>query len=561
MANIIDSFFIALGFKVDPSGAAEMKKQTDAAKSNLLSLGNAVKAFATGFVVKSIADINSTFEQNRIAIGGFLSALGLSGDFQKGLEDADATIQSITSAAAKLPGEAEEYITVFKAGLPFLAKALPGASIGALTDFTNQFTAIGKTLGVDAEQIGRDLSLMLSPQGRAGAHVKTFQQIVPFLRQVQGQANLTAETFNSMDPGKRVELMRAAFVKLQPMLDESASSFDAMWGAAKSMVKTVVRLATGDLFKGAKAGLDAIRAFFVDDAGKLTANGQGLVNMLKQAGYIVVRMIRMVAGLTAGLIKFVSSSVLAKAGLGALAIAIFGVQKALMFGLIGAIALIAEDLYTFYTGGQSVTGLLVEKFAPALTLIQGALALLGTTFVVVQGKSIAAAVATAAAWAIANLPILIIIASLGVLLYSLNQIIAKWEEFKATVGFWKDLSVGKLKDLVGIGAPEGALSNAGAARLKFGRTLEEIAQNKAFKAMGPNMSPADAAANEARYEGPRLQGTPDAKGLTWERPSFDTKNVNVQQVVNNHITSDRPVEAGREVERGIVRANQKAHAY
>ena len=102
-----------------------MKSQVASAKQGLLSLGNAIKAFATTYVVKSAIDISNTFEQNTIAISGFLEALSLS-KAGEGMADAEATLKSIEASAAKLPGEAAEYIEVFRAGLPVLKGAMPG---------------------------------------------------------------------------------------------------------------------------------------------------------------------------------------------------------------------------------------------------------------------------------------------------------------------------------------------------------------------------------------------------------------------------------------------------
>jgi hypothetical protein len=84
MANVIDSFLIALGFKVDPAGAKQFKQNVDEIKDQAIGLGTAVKAFVAGFAVKEIAAIGSTFEQNQIQIAGFLSALGQSSDFNAG---------------------------------------------------------------------------------------------------------------------------------------------------------------------------------------------------------------------------------------------------------------------------------------------------------------------------------------------------------------------------------------------------------------------------------------------------------------------------------------------
>ena len=164
--GVIDQLWVALGIKPDPAGLNLVRRQVDDAKESLISAGGAVKAVLAGFAVKQIADIGSTFEQNRIQIAGFLSALGQSSDFNNGLQDAQGVIQQITKDAAILPGEAQEYIEVFKAGLPFVQGAMPGGSLNDITKFTNQLTAIGKTFGLDAGLIAREFDLHAQPPAR-----------------------------------------------------------------------------------------------------------------------------------------------------------------------------------------------------------------------------------------------------------------------------------------------------------------------------------------------------------------------------------------------------------
>ncbi len=558
--TVIDQFMIAIGFAVDSSGTAQMKKQVDSAKQGLLSLGNAVRAFATGYIVKSVADISNTFEQNTIAISGFLEALDLS-KAGSGMQDAADTLKSIETAAAKLPGEASEYIEVFRAGLPVLKGAMPGGGIQAMTDFTNRFTAIGKTLQVDASQIGRDLSLMLGPKGRAGGNVLTFQRMLPFIRQLKGHATETAESFNLMTQPKRLALLQEALANpaLSSMLERSAGSFDAMLGAAKSMVKTLVRLSTAGLFKGAKEGLDAIRAIFIDDGGKLTSTGQSFVNILQKVGHGITRMIRLGAIAVKTFLRFVDSSLEVKLGLVGIAGAVIGLQKLLRFGLLGAILLIIEDLHTFHEGGKSVVGMLAQQWPEAINVVKGLLALLGAAFVAVQGKAIASAVATGAAWAAANFPFIVMIASVGALIYAFTTLIKKWDEVKATAKGWVNIAGGKLLDSLGAPAPEGYTSNESRARLGMGRAIEDIEFNKRGRLAPGALGPA--------YKTPSLSSTPtygpsqaDDQGRIWE-------NVKPGVTINNNVKADikvdgpDPVRNATEVERRLQRSFRKGFAY
>jgi len=585
-ATVIDSFLIALGFRVDPSGAAQMKKQTEGAKANLLSLGNAVKAFAASYVVKSVVQVSDVFEQNTIAISGFLEALDISkaGD---GMKDAADTIRSIEIAAAKLPGEAEEYVEVFRAGLPMIQAAMPGGSLTAITDFTNRFAAIGKTLRVDAPQIGRDLSLMLGVQGRAGSHVLTFQRMLPFIRQIKGQAALTAESFNAMTQPQRLALLQEALANpaLSSMLDRSANSFDAMFGAAKSMVKTLVRLSTAGLFKGAKDGLDAIRSVFMDDSGKLTSTGQAFVDIMQKVGYGVARMVRLGASAVKMLLKFVDSSIEVKLGLVGIAGALIGVQKLLKFGLIGAILLVVEDLKTFYEGGRSITGLLMEQWPTAIYFVQGLLAALGGAFIVLQGKAVGAALKAGYAWAAANAPLILMLAGIGALIISITTLISKWEEFKATAKFWKNMGTARFKDAME-GIFGGDQLNVMHAKNQYGKELEDIAFRKSGRltpgAEGPAFKAGSGMSTDPTYYGPG--GAEVKPGATAEEifnakwanayaagniqkvgsaagPVTNNTTINVNGARDPRAVADEVNKIQQRQSRNTVRANQKAHAY
>ena len=151
-------------------------------------------------------------------------------------------IQQIAKDAALLPGEADEYIEVFKAGLPFVQKAMPGGSLSDITKFTNQLTAIGKTFGLDSGLIAREFDHMLSAgKGQASLRLPLFRQLLSFMPALRSGARVTAESFNAMTAPQRLQLLQSTFVKLQPMLDASANSFDAMWGAAVSGLKRLTR--------------------------------------------------------------------------------------------------------------------------------------------------------------------------------------------------------------------------------------------------------------------------------------------------------------------------------
>ncbi len=439
--SVIDSLLISLGFVADTAGLDAFKAKADEATSSLLRIGTVLTAAFTGLAVKAIADIGSTFEQNQIQIAGFLSGLGLTSDFNQGLKEADKTLVSITNAAAKLPGEAEEYVEVFKGALPFLKKAIPGGSIDAMTDFTNQMTAIGKATGgpsMSASQIARESKEMLADVGRAHQRNVLFANLLPFMQQVEGQAKLTDKSFNAMTAPKRVELMLAAFKNMKPMLDASADSFDAMAGAVKSSAKQMVRLSTVGIFKGMKDALGKLNAMFFNADGSITDLGKHITEVGQRVSRWVVQAvsasIALVAAFTRSSAAMTALKVVAAAlgvalvglafertarGVGMLLYSLTNLKRLMTGGLFLAIGLIAEDLYVFETGGESVTGMLVEKLGPAAKYIsEVALAALASALIYVNRQ----AVATAFSLARPLLPLL----AIGAAVFAVTKL---WQHF------------------------------------------------------------------------------------------------------------------------------------
>lgn len=372
--SIIDSFLIALGVRVDPSGFRQVKQKVEEAKDSLLSIGTALKTFAAGFAIKEIADIGSTFEKNTTAIAAMLATLGKSADFNAGLADAEKTMNRITADAAALPGEAEDYIEVFRAGLPALVDAMPGASADEIAAFTNRLTALGTSiLQVDAPQLGRDIQLMLGTIGRAGGQVRTFAQLLGYMKKLPGQANLTAEAFNRMSQPERLRLIQDTFGNpaMTAALEHSANSFDAMWGAAVSGLRKFTREASKPIFAGMKKGLDELRKLFIKDDGEFTDLGKNVVDGISTVSGWIIQITEAIGGLITMILKSPVALKAMKVALFALAVSAAPIVAPFLL-----ILLALEDLYTYLTGGKSVIGILEKKFPAAFRMAKAAIVFL-----------------------------------------------------------------------------------------------------------------------------------------------------------------------------------------
>jgi len=261
-------------------GAAQQAGQHLSGLNSLVGIAKAAFAgWLTGEAIHKVTELGDKFEQNQIKIGGMLAALGQAGDINEGLKMADQTIQAINVAAAKLPGEAEEYVDVFRGVFPQVQRSI-GGSLEQMYGFTNKLTAIGKAFGLDSGIIARETAMMLQVgHGRAGSHIVLWQSLLPYIQKAAGNMTLTAEEFNKMSEQARGKLIENAFKGLQPMLDKSAESFDAMKGAAVSSIKMIARLGTQPLFEGIKSGLGEFNALLMDDKGALTTFGKHIADV------------------------------------------------------------------------------------------------------------------------------------------------------------------------------------------------------------------------------------------------------------------------------------------
>ena len=237
----------------------------------------ALSALGTGLTLHGIVSLGQKAEDTRIMLAGFFSALGMTSDFNTGLVAAQVTMDKITTAAAKLPGEASQYIDMFRSGLPVVQQAV-GGSLDQMIGFTNKYAAITSTLQIDSGQAARDLNYMLrSGTGAVAAHVQTFQRLLPFMHSVSGHASETAESFNQMNQQARSQLLQQTFAQLQPMLDASANTWTSMSGTTVSIVKMMAKMSTAPLFDAMKSGLGWVNNSLTDADGHFTRLGSTIV--------------------------------------------------------------------------------------------------------------------------------------------------------------------------------------------------------------------------------------------------------------------------------------------
>lgn len=224
-----------------------------------LAVGAAQRAYA--FLSNTVVGLHQSQEDMVNTMAGTFTALGFASDIAGGVNIAETALNRINEAAARLPGETSEYITVFQAGISGLAAGFNN-NLDQMLSFSNNFAAIGRSLGIDAEQIGRDMSLMIREgHAGAGADVATFQRLLPFInnyRRSMGQAAVTAETFNRMQQPERMQLLEGTFRTLEPMVRRAGETYSAMQGEFQAHITGIQSAITAPLFDGVKDSLRAM---------------------------------------------------------------------------------------------------------------------------------------------------------------------------------------------------------------------------------------------------------------------------------------------------------------
>jgi hypothetical protein len=231
-------------------------------------LGPILAGVGIGTLISQVVELNSELENTVMKLGGVFTALGVTEDFATGTRAATRELDKLVLAAARLPGEVGDYVEVYQAGLAPMVGAF-GGSLDQMMDFSTRFTAFGKIMGVDARQIGRDMQLILSPgRGRAGAAVRTWKQLLPFIEKAQGRS-LTTDQVNVMSQVDRAKLVMSGLDLTKPMIDASANTWDAIWGTFKSNARLAFRDMTSSLFSRIKDGFKQINSLMYDSAGKM----------------------------------------------------------------------------------------------------------------------------------------------------------------------------------------------------------------------------------------------------------------------------------------------------
>lgn len=228
------------------NAAASRVEQLTGVTGKLVSvLGTVGAALGGAALIKEVIQIGQKFEDTSIRIAGTLKAFDLAPSIGVAQLQAERAMTVIQDMAAALPGETDEYISVFATALPkVIASGL--RNVTDIAKFTSSWMALASSNMVDAQQAGMDLFRMLA--GQAGADVRMFT----VLSEKIGQ---TAAEFNEMTKADPVAGRLAIQKALAAYADQqalAAETLSAKLGETQSRMKEIARLGGTMLFVQAK---------------------------------------------------------------------------------------------------------------------------------------------------------------------------------------------------------------------------------------------------------------------------------------------------------------------
>jgi hypothetical protein len=229
-----------------------------------------------GVLAHGLIGVGAQAESTGIAIAGMLQAGGATSSFTSAMQLSQSLMAKIRSDAAKLPGEAEDFVTIFRASMARGMEA--GWDPAKFAALSNQVGAVGITMGIDAPQIGRDLNAMLG--GHAGAQVRTWGALQANIAAAGQELHLAAgdaSAFNKLRPEDRIRVIETAIGKYGDMVKAFAETWDAQSGTFKSNMFEIFKTGTAPLFEFARKNLVDINKWF-------DANAEPIQNLFRGIG-------------------------------------------------------------------------------------------------------------------------------------------------------------------------------------------------------------------------------------------------------------------------------------
>lgn len=377
MPNIIDSLLVSLGFKVEPEGLEKFAKHA----GHIKNMVGAVFGFE---VAKRIGEFVERTVESASKVNDLADSYDIAAEKMSAMGDVAVAHSSSLEAIAGAYGSVARMAGQAAAGIG-RGKMLFEAYGLEAKDATGKAKSGIEILGDIADKLGqKSTTERLGMAGRLGIDSLLAKQMAEMGRKgfLEELAAAEREGILSEKDYKTADATSIAFAKLHVTLQKFSALIAIQLGPTIQELtkefglwvqrnKEVITQKTKETFEK----LRDIASKVIDVVRELVKHGTalkvifGLVvaqKMGEKFGTWVKPMLDLAGAMKKG-------STVAEA----LKLGLAGIKNVVMGGLLGAIALVGEDLWVFYRGGDSVTGWLLEKFPYAVEVAQGVLTALG----------------------------------------------------------------------------------------------------------------------------------------------------------------------------------------
>lgn len=494
--TLLDRFMIALGFQVDDSDLTKFENKTNEVRESVIGLADVVSGVLTsafGELFKTFVDTGAEFERYSVTLGvlyesadkgremaGWISKFATQTPFQLdqltrafirlkafGLDPTDGTLKTIGDTAAAFNRPIEDIVYAFNDAIEGINRPL-------------------RTLGISVKETGDKVTYSYLKNGRE-IH-KTVDKnnkllIASTLKAIWndrygGAMDALMTTWSGM-----MSNLKDQFIRFQQAMMQSGV-FDTMKGLLKTILDWVNKAVEDGTAKKFGEAFNAAFLLIVHTGKEFYEVLDAVISHTIGWRIAITGLAFVMAGVLASSIANTISLVIRLIG----TVLAFDVATAGIFLMAAALALVIDDLWTYYHGGESLIGQLQQKYpyaiglayAAILTLIGAMVALKWSTLTsigesivimglyaiewgvaaasaVVSGATmVASAASTAVAWiasfgamALATLaatwPFLAILAAFVLVGGALTLLMLKWDTITKAMGRAWDWLLDKMK--------------------------------------------------------------------------------------------------------------------
>lgn len=295
--------------------------------------------------------------------------------FKAALDDAASIFGLIQKMAIESPATSAELMSIFSGIYGPLRRA--GLGVQNILDLTKNTAVAASALGIDYQQVQRDISMMA--RGVAGVDVKTFS-----LLQSMGLIKETTEQWNKLAPDKRAKRLMEAMGK---MGGEAAEAYGRTWTGLSSTFKDIMdsfKRAFGTaVFARLKSTLERINKYLLENRELIESNlrdlgervGEAFDHIVSRAGILYARTVGNIDAIRAKmgelLERFEAIRPIVAEGMkfaAILSVASFAFNT--IAPIIGGLVSVLGFIPTLIGGIMSFAGMLSAAFGPILAAFE-----------------------------------------------------------------------------------------------------------------------------------------------------------------------------------------------